>query len=60
MSLYLIEEGNEKESILNVLEHTYSYLEMERFILKDNPMINDVIIINQDKNNLLGKFTYKT
>lgn len=50
MSLYVIEEGNEKDIILEILEHTYSYLEIERRIIEENLAIIDVIILNQYEN----------
>lgn len=50
MPHFMIEKGKEKQSILGILEYTYSYLEIERRIIEDNMGIIDVIILNQYQN----------
>lgn len=47
MSLLTIQEGNEQQVIRNLLDNTYSYLEMEHLIKENNSAIHDVVILNQ-------------
>lgn len=47
MSLLTIQEGNEQQVIRNLLDNTYSYLEMEEQIKENNSTIHDVVILNQ-------------